>query len=220
MSIAKTFKKENTKKDIRISKTHNATDAIGVLEKNMDIFVLTYGQFSLIDSLIAILDQTGPADVVISSWTAADAHLERSAQLIESADIRSFRMIVDRSFKTRQPKYYYHMIKLFGHECIRSIRTHAKFMVIKNDEWNIVVRTSMNLNENPRLENIEISESKEFTDFFLKVTDDLFNEVKPEENKSQMLDLDSVPELKSYKLIEADHIKRSSLNVPRTTHSV
>ena len=31
-------------------------------------------------------------------------------------------------------------------------------MLIKNNDWNIVIRTSMNLNENKRLENFEISD--------------------------------------------------------------
>ena len=77
--------------------------------------------------------------------------------MVESLEVLSLKMIVDRSFKSRQPKYYKKMIELFGINCIREIRNHSKFMVIRNDNWDIVVRTSMNLNNNPRLENIEIS---------------------------------------------------------------
>ena len=203
-----------------MSKRTSADDAIGKLEKNCDLFILTYGQFSLIDAMMSILDQTGPAHISISTWTAAHAHLDRSAELFESAEILSFRMIVDRSFKTRQPKYYQHMINLFGVESIRQIRTHAKFMVIKNDDWNIVVRTSMNLNENPRLENIEISDNKDFADFFGKIVDDIFIEVKPDELKSEMLELASIEEASPFKPVRANPIKRSSLNEPKTTHQI
>ena len=141
----KTHKKQNTNRKTRISKTGTASEAIGKLEHNQDIFILTFGQFSLIDALTAILDQTGPANVVISSWTAADAHLEKTATMIGSSDILDFKLIIDRSFETRQPQYCYHMRKLFGQKCIRHIRSHAKFMTIKNDNWNIVVRTSIQL---------------------------------------------------------------------------
>ena len=146
----KTFKKTNKNKGIYVSKKDSAEEAIGKIEKNTDKFILTYGQFSLIDALAAILKQTGKSDVIISTWTAAHSHLDRTAELIESLSLKSFRMIVDRSFKTRQQKYYDHMVDLFGIESIREITTHAKFMVISNDLFNVVVRTSMNLNENPR----------------------------------------------------------------------
>jgi hypothetical protein len=208
------------KRNIRAAKKANASEAIGKIEKNTDTFILTYGQFSLIDALCVILDQTGPADVSISTWTAADAHLERSADLLESAQIRSFRMIIDRSFETRQPKYCHHMRRLFGPECIRAIRTHAKFMLIRSDTHNVVVRTSMNLNENPRLENIEISEDTGFAEFFQTIVDDVFSEVDEKENKSPLPELENIQETFDFKEIEANVIKRENLNEPETTHTV
>lgn len=213
-------KTKPAKRNIRAAKKASAADAIGKIEKNTDIFILTYGQFSLIDALCVILDQIGPSDVSISTWTAADAHLERSAALMESAQIRSFHMIIDRSFEARQPKYCHHMRKLFGPECIRAIRTHAKFMLIRSDTHDIVVRTSMNLNENPRLENIEISEGADFADFFQQVIDDVFSEVQERLNKSDLPDLGNVQETFQFNEIEAGIIKRENLNEPRTTHAV
>lgn len=156
----------------------------------------------------------------ISTWTAADAHLERSAALMESAQIRSFRMIVDRSFETRQPKYCHHMRQLFGPECIRAIRTHAKFMIIRSDTHNIVVRTSMNLNENPRLENIEVSEDSNMADFFQQIVDDVFSEVDEGENKSPLPELKNIQETFQFPEIKSGVIRRENLNEPRTTHTV
>jgi len=217
----KSFRKANNHKTVAMARKANAAEAIGQLEKYQDNFIMTYGQFSLTDALIAIIDITGPADVTISTWTAADAHLERAAQLVESADILNFRMIVDASFETRQPKYTAHMRALFGDDCIRAIKTHAKFLVIRNEKWDIVVRTSMNLNGNPRLENIEISENKEFADFFTKIADEIFREVKPGLYKQRLPGLEGIDEMKTpYKLVKAEHIKRSSLNVPNTTHTL
>jgi len=186
----------------------------------MDIFVLTYGQFSLMDGLMAILDQTGPAHISISTWTAAHSDITRSSELLESAEILSFRMIVDRSFKTRQPKYYEHMIGLFGVESIREINTHAKFITIKNDRWDIVVRTSMNLNGNPRLENMEISDNVDFANFFENIVDNVFEEVEPGKGMIKNLKLDKVEDTTGYKLVTARTIKRSTLNEARTTHEL
>ena len=155
MTEAKTIKRTPRKRSVRAARTGNARDAIGTLEPGCEIYCLTYGQFSLIDALVALLEQTGPADVVLATWTAAQADLRRAATLMQqdSGQIRSLRMIVDRSFLTRQPEYCATMRELFGDAAIRTARSHAKFMAIRNDRWNLAVRTSMNLNENPRLEN-------------------------------------------------------------------
>lgn len=218
--MTKSHAKSNKEKRIRANKRGSASQAIGTLEHNTDLFVLTYGQFSLIDALMAILNQTGPAHVCISTWTAAHAHLDRSAELLEAADILSMRLIVDRSFRTRQPKYFAHMQRIFGQDSVREIRTHAKFMLIRNDEWNIVVRTSMNLNENPRLENIEISDNREFADFFQAIVDDVFAEVAPGEARSADLELSSIPEQPAFALVDAAHIPVNRLNEVQTTHEI
>ena len=203
-----------------MSRYNSAREAIGTLEQGQDVFILTYGQFSLIDALCAILKQTGPADVTLSTWTAAHAHLERSAELMGSAAIRSFRLIVDRSFESRQPEYAHHMRELFGAECIRAIRTHAKFMVISNECWNVAVRTSMNLNENPRLENIEISTDPVLADFFLAVADEVFAEVAEGENASDIPGLHGIQETFPFKPISARPIPQESLHEVHTDHTI
>ncbi len=216
----KSFKKSNKDKEIRACKRGSANQAIGKIEKNTDTFILTYGQFSLIDALMAILDQTGPAHVAISTWTAAHAHLDKSQELMQSAEILSLRMVVDRSFKTRQPGYFNHMIELFGVDCVREMRTHAKFITVRNDKFDIVVRTSMNLNENPRLENIEISENKAFAEFFTNIVNDIFLEIDPSENKSDMLELLSLEEYPSFKMVRGEFIKLKNLKEARYTHEL
>lgn len=211
--------KGNAKKEFRIAKGESARVAIGELQKGTDLFILTYGQFSLIDALVEILRQTGPAHVSISTWTAAHAHLDRSAELMDGLGVLSFRMIVDRSFRTRQPAYHARMVEIFGTDSIRAIRTHAKFMLIRNESWDIVVRTSMNLNENPRLENIEISDNEGFADFFQGVVDAVFDGVSANEELSDIHDL-ALPIETKFKLVRGNQIERSGLNEPTYTHTV
>lgn len=204
------------RRNLRIHKRGIAQDAIGQLLPETDIYILTYGQFSLIDALVAVLDQIGPADVVISSWTAADANLEETAHMVEAAAIRSLRMIVDRSFRTRQPAYFRRMRELFGTDCTREINSHAKFMVITNAAWQIVIRTSMNLNENPRFESIEISTDPTFSAFMLGVVDDIFRTVPPDSPHSDMPEFADTPS--PYQLVTAPILEMETLNIPRTTH--
>lgn len=196
-------------RDIRLSKSLTAEQSIGDLKKNQDIYILTFGQFSLIDALVHVLKQTGPAYVDFSTWTAADAHLEKAKALLDSAEIKRLRMVIDRSFESRQPEYCYHMRKRFGSESIRAIRTHAKFFVVRNENWSVVARTSMNLNENPRLENIEISTDDSLADFMTTIVDEIFNEVPEGQNHSPMLELLNIEQQSPYKEVKADHIKNT-----------
>ena len=129
-------------------------------------------------------------------------------------------MIVDGSFIVRQPDYHRRMLELFGSDCVRTIKSHAKFMTITNDEWKIVVRTSMNLNENPRLENLEITEDPAFAEFFMRLTDEIFYEISPTETKQVDVKLDRMPEQLSFELVEAPKLKTNNFKIPETTHEV
>jgi hypothetical protein len=88
--------------------------------------------------------------------------------------IKSLRFIVDFSFPTRQPEYCAALRERFGDGCIRVVKTHAKFCAIVNESWNLVVRSSMNLNENRRMESFEISDCKPMADWLVDVVDKLF----------------------------------------------
>lgn len=121
---------------------------------------LTGGQFSLIDLLEALLEVTGPADVVVATWTAGVRDAALASELNRTGKIRSMRLVVDRSFSGRQPQYVARVEEMFGREAIRVTQTHAKFLVIQNDEWNVLVQTSMNLNRNSRVESFAIDEDQ------------------------------------------------------------
>lgn len=163
----------------RLSKVTNARDALADFGRGMETYCLTFGQFSLMDAVEAVLEKTGPADVAISTWTAGNADLSRSAEHMHNGNIRSLRFVADCSFGQRQPGYLAELVRLFGDEAIRTTRTHAKFVVITNESWRVAIRTSMNLNENPRLESIEVSDDPELAGFLLRVVDELFAEEKP-----------------------------------------
>lgn len=127
---------------------------------------LTKCQFSLIDLLVAILGYTGPADVLLSTWTVGIRDAENVDVLVTRGHIRSLRLLTDRSFPTRQPQYVKRIIEVFGDQSICVTRTHAKFMTIRNEKWNVCVRSSMNLNRNLRFEHFDIDEDIAMCEFF------------------------------------------------------
>ena len=169
------FRRPTGKRDIRRAiAAKTAAEAIGPVNPGCEIFGLSKGQFSLVDVIRHCLTATGPADVTISTWTAANADLGFAYELMRDGAIRSIRLIVDFSFPTRQPEYCAAMRERFGDDCIRVTKTHAKFVLIRNGDWSIVIRSSMNLNENRRLESFEVSDCPAMADWCEEVIAALF----------------------------------------------
>jgi len=160
----------------RVLAAKNVAEAVGDIEHGCEIYGLTKGQWSLIDLVEYCLATTGPADVVVSTWTAANADITFANALFKNGLLRSLRFLVDFSFPSRQPAYCAALREAFGDDAVRLTRNHAKFVLMLNDEWSLVVRTSMNLNENRRLENFEISDSPEMSEFLVSVVDEIFRE--------------------------------------------
>lgn len=185
-SIAKAFhsKHPRTGRQLKFYSVETAAECIGSLYKGCEIFCLTKGQFSLFDIVECVLAFTGPADVLISTWTAAGADTKRAKDFLVNGDIRSIRWVVDRSFLSRQPAYCMALKEEFG-DCIRTTRTHAKFIIVRNENWHFVIRTSMNLNSNPRIEDFEISEDKDFADFFQRFVDEVFAKIPADKDLKQ-----------------------------------
>jgi hypothetical protein len=151
-----------------------AADMIGPIEPGCEIFGLTGGQFSFIDILEHCLNQIGPAHCVIATWTASHANIEKALRFTNDNRLQSCRWLVDRSFKTRKPDLCKHLVDTFGKDCIRTASSHAKFLLLWNDDWNIAIRTSMNLNQNPRVENFEISDDRMLLEYMRNLCDSVF----------------------------------------------
>ncbi|MCZ6507090.1 MAG: hypothetical protein O7A04_03440 [Acidobacteria bacterium] len=171
-----TLTRPTPERTIRRSVQENASQAIAEFEPGTDLCMLTKGRFSLIDLIRALLDKTGPADVTVSTWTAARREIDEASELLRETRIRSIQWLVDFSFCRRQPAYAAQLRERFGDDCIRSTMNHAKFVMIRNDEWSIVVRTSMNLNKNERLEYAEISQDERFADFLAETVREVFED--------------------------------------------
>ena len=152
----------------------NAATALGPIEHGMELYALCKGDYSLIDIIDHLLAASGPADVTVSTWTAAGADLEFAMGFVVDGRVRSARWLVDYSFPQRQPAYFALMVDRFGAGAVRATANHAKFVLIRNETWDLVLRTSMNLNENRRLESVEISDDPGMAGYLSAVVDEMF----------------------------------------------
>ncbi len=185
--------RRSKKADVRVLRqaltATSAAEAIGPIEPGSEIYGLTKGQFSLIDLIEHVLSYTGPCRAVISTWTAAGADISFAYRLMSGGKLTALRFLVDFSFPSRQPAYCAALRETFGDGCIRISKNHAKFVLLQNEKWNVVIRTSMNLNENRRLENFEISDDRNLAAFLESVIDEMF-EGQPAEGQFEKRPID------------------------------
>ena len=161
----------------RLSKIASARDTIAGFGHDTDIVGLTHGQFSLLDLIEATLEITGPAHLAVATWSAGlyDAHA--AARFKADGRLLSVRFVMDSASQKRGQASTVDIADLFGVESIRTTRSHAKFAIVTNDTWRVVITSSMNLNLNPRVEQFEMTEDADRAAFFLAWVDELFDTV-------------------------------------------
>jgi len=160
----------------RLSKVANARDTIAGFDRDTDVVGLTYGQFSLLDLIEATLEITGLADVVISTWSAGFYDVDAAVQFRDQGKLRSVRFLMDSSAKRGQATPG-DVAELFGQDTIRTSRSHAKFVLIGNDDWHVTITSSMNLNLNPRLEQFEMTDDRERYEFFMEFVQSIWTDL-------------------------------------------
>lgn len=171
----KAFRRSGVKREIRTDWRQPAAEAVvGPITHGMDVFGLSTGAFSLIDLLTHCLDAAGPADVTISCWTASGKDIEECYRRLVGGGMRSVRFLMDFSHSRRKPEWAQALRDRFGDGAIRVTKNHSKFAIVRNEEWALVIRASMNLNRNLRLESFDISDDAAMADWLLSVVDWMF----------------------------------------------
>ena len=136
---------------------------------------LSDGSWSLIDLLAAIITYTGPDSTIdLAVWTASGDHGQRLRDLTASGRTRGIRLLVDRSFITRQPKACNLIRSLFGDGAVRVWSCHAKWAVVKSRRLDVLVMFSANLNRNPRIENFTLWADRSMVAHYSAMVEDLW----------------------------------------------
>ncbi len=162
----------------------SAKDFIGKITPGFHIFGLSKGQFSLVDVIREVSDQVGPCDFALSVWTVAKADLGALQELLHASRFTGIRFLLDFSFQRRQPALIAHVRKLFGNASHVITKNHCKFALFGNAQWKITCRTSMNLNFNPRLEDVELKDDPALYAFLDQILLQMFARHAPKRQKS------------------------------------
>lgn len=149
--------------------------------KGVEIMGFTKGQFSFVDLIQAVLLRVGPADVTISTWAASIADLGRIALFYDDGMIRDARFLLDGAFESYNKESALDLRAKFGDAAIRIVPNHSKFAIIRNAEWSVTIQTSMNLNQNKRIESFSLTECPEFCDLYEGIVGEVWQIQAPSE---------------------------------------
>lgn len=107
------------------------------------------------DVLSWILDQTGPADIKMSSFSISEEFLRRIFFIKRAALVRSLDIVLD--FKaTNKTLKLWPFISQTVENCYLS-DNHSKILLVSNEKWNVAVVMSQNLTRGNRYESGVIS---------------------------------------------------------------
>lgn len=150
-----------------------ATECIGEIVPGLAIFAITRGQFSMIDAILACLDQVGPASLSLWTWTVAEYEIECLERLRNDNRLTNGRMIIDHGARNKNAELIKQWKSTFGGDSVRYVVNHSKIACIQNDKFKLLLRGSMNLNFNPRFEQFDLTEGGEDFDLVKSIEEEL-----------------------------------------------
>jgi hypothetical protein len=156
-----------------------ARQAFGLLTPGVHITGVNAGQFGIGDTLEAILAQTGPASVLLSTWRMHPVAVEKLRELTRLGDIRSLRLLTDESFPGVAPDAARLVLNWLGAEAVRTTKTHMKVVVVTNERWAVTVRGTFNLVGGIGMELFDLDESANVAAFFANLFDRIWQQGAP-----------------------------------------
>lgn len=151
----------------------SAQDCIGQIEKDMSLFAVTRGQFSMLDILSVIIKQVGPCSISVWTWAIADYEVECMEAFLKNESIKAGRLVIDRAAEVKNDAIISKWRTVFGKDTVRVCKNHAKIATVQTENFRILVRGSMNLNFNPRFEQFDITEGGPDFDLIEKIENEL-----------------------------------------------
>ncbi len=151
-----------------------ASQCIGKVEAGMSLFAVTRGQWSMIDAVLHVLDQVGPAKLSLWTWTVAEYEVQVLTRLREDRRVTGGRLVIDAGARNKNAGIIAEWKSSFGDGSVRYVTNHSKIARIESASGlKFLLRGSMNLNFNPRFEQFDITEGGPDFDLVEEIEDEL-----------------------------------------------
>lgn len=147
-----------------VIETISAPNQLGVIEPGKAKHYYSSGAFNLVQLILYVLKQTGPAHVFLASYSISERAITTLRNHLDKGDILSIRFLIDNRVRTISPKPFDHMITAFP-GCVRCRTLHAKVALIYNENIAVDIVGSQNATHNPKLERGTIFTQQEVFEF-------------------------------------------------------
>lgn len=151
------------------------TSQLGAINQGIDKHFYSNGAFNLVQLMLYVLKQTGPAHVFLSTYSIAEDSISTLRRYVDDGTILSIRFLIDNRVRSISPKPFAHLIASFP-DAYRCTSLHAKVALISNDDWHVSVVGSQNATHNPKLERGIIHTSEDIWRFDNNIMYEQFNE--------------------------------------------
>jgi hypothetical protein len=147
-----------SKHDVRVALDRaEARTLVAGLEQDSVLQLYTDAHASLAEICAALIDITGPAEVVLSTWTLSPDAADRLKELVANKAITRLRVLSDLGVPNYAATAYVIIRDMLEPtDGFRQAPVHAKGLWMRSAEWSVVVSCSANLTGNPRLESYTI----------------------------------------------------------------
>lgn len=162
-------------RDEKMLEVLSSPKGLGTIKPGKNTHFYTKGAFDLVQLVLYILRQTGPADVMLSSYSISEDSLRTFHRMVERGELRSIRFLIDNRVRSISPKPFGFLVTSFPDD-YRCLALHAKVAVIGNEDWKISVVGSQNATHNPKLERGIIHTDPSIYEFDKMILEDAFNE--------------------------------------------
>jgi hypothetical protein len=139
------------KAEIRLGKVREKIrDVIGDISGIDLIDYTSMGRWSMHHLLFYLLEKTGPAKVWFTTWAISTKAITMMVDALSDGTITELHSLLDRRIRIRRSD----CMAFLTHNAnsIFLIDCHAKVLLIENNAWRIVVKSSANFSENKRIE--------------------------------------------------------------------
>jgi len=170
MAIMETDTDQNP--DLVVFQTGALTKSIGLIVPGRQKHYYSDGNFNLLRLIFHILKQTGPAHILMATYSISQDSLEKVRNRLNHGEILTIRFLIDNRVKVMSPLPFQMLKEGFTYRCIS---LHAKVALIYNDDWKISIVTSQNATDNPKLERGVIFTDDQIFNFDKQQLENAFN---------------------------------------------
>jgi len=148
----------SSRRAVAVESFKTAADCIGPVTPGMSLFAVTRGQFSMLDAVLHVLAELGPSRISLWTWTIADYEIQAFNGLMRDGRITGGTLVIDHGSKTKNLPLITAWKAQFGPRSVRYVVNHAKIATVEGSGRRVLLRGSMNLNFNPRFEQLDVTE--------------------------------------------------------------